>query len=571
MVAAGARPASASHPAPNPAAHPAGRTQAALQGGSAWVTAGAFAKIYDPSVSETQSWYINDHTFVRDGSGTWHLFGITHPEPADPNNEIEFAHATARSLSGPWTKQPPALTVDPGYGETHLWAPYVIRVGGTYYMFYAGGGGDPTSCEINLATSTDLTHWTRLPSGPLFTDGYEARDPMVARVGTQWVMYYDATSAPSGGNHIVAYRTSTDLIHWSARNVAYVDPQTGTGAGGTESPFVVQHGGLWYLFIGPRVGYVGTDVIASNNPYRFDLSGQVGHIASHAAEVIQDGSDTWVSSAGWGQGGVYIAPLTWHTTPATGTHLYALTPGGSAVQEWDGTSWSTIGGPAGTLYASGYGVFATNPTSGDIYHYNGTPNNWTRIGGPGATFAVNATSLYGLAPDHSAVMQWSGAGQTWIKIGGPAGQLYAGGANLFATNPTTGDIYRYNGTPNNWTQVGGPGAAFAANAIGLYGLSPDRSEVLQWAGSGMTWSQIGGPAAALYAGGTDLFATNPTTGDIYHYSGSPQDWSRAGGPSSAFAVTDTDLFGVSSAGIYEWKGGTWPQIGPAMSTITGGP
>ncbi|QIS11910.1 family 43 glycosylhydrolase [Nocardia arthritidis] len=280
------------------------------------VQAGDFVKIYDPSIGRDQQWYINDHTLIQDTAGNWHLFGITHTEPADPDNEIEFAHATAPALLGPWTTLDPALTVDPDYGETHLWAPHVIASGGTYFMFYAGGGPDHTDAEINLATSTDLCQWTRIPDGPLFRDGYDARDPMVLQVGEKWVMYYCATAAPENGNHVVAYRVSSDLLHWSDRQFAFIDPTCGTFGGNTESPFVVRQGGWWYLFIGPRPDYVGTDVFRSDNPYRFRIGDKVGHIAAHAAEVVRDGDDWWITHAGWGQGGVYIAPLTFPNSPA---------------------------------------------------------------------------------------------------------------------------------------------------------------------------------------------------------------------------------------------------------------
>ncbi|HZC51565.1 MAG TPA: family 43 glycosylhydrolase, partial [Mycobacterium sp.] len=204
------------------------------------------------------------------------------------------------------------LTVDPSYGETHLWAPYVLKSGGRWYMFYAAGGPDSTQSELSVATSPDLWHWTRYRNDPLFRDGFDARDPFVLRVGAQWVMYYDATSDPAGGNHIVAYRTSTDLLHWSTRHIAFTDPSTGTFGGPTESPYVVRHNGAYYLFLGPRGGYVGTDVFVSHDPLHFDVGKQVGHIASHALEVVQDTDGSWwVTAAGWGQGGVYLAPLDW--------------------------------------------------------------------------------------------------------------------------------------------------------------------------------------------------------------------------------------------------------------------
>ena len=46
---------------------------------------------------------------------------------------------------------------------------------------------------------TTRSTWARHPANPLVVDGYEARDPMVLRVGDRWVMYYTATSAPAGG------------------------------------------------------------------------------------------------------------------------------------------------------------------------------------------------------------------------------------------------------------------------------------------------------------------------------------------------------------------------------------
>ena len=45
---------------------------------------GDFELVYDPSVGEDEPWYINDHTFFRDHTGTWHLIGITHAEPMAP-------------------------------------------------------------------------------------------------------------------------------------------------------------------------------------------------------------------------------------------------------------------------------------------------------------------------------------------------------------------------------------------------------------------------------------------------------------------------------------------------------
>ncbi len=246
------------------------------------VSAGEFERIYDPSVGEAEPWYVNDHTFVRAADGTWHLFGITHAEPMAPFDETHLAHATAPDLHGPWTKQPFALTADPAWGESVLWAPHVIGHDGRWWMFVCGGGPAPTEFRIHLAVSDDLVTWERHPDNPLLVDGYEARDPMVLRVGDRWVMYYTATAEPEGGRHVVVATESDDLVHWHGRTIVYTDPMSGTGGGPTESPFVVERDGRWYLCIGPDwqrltatfaddgrydpAGYLGTRVLASDDP-----------------------------------------------------------------------------------------------------------------------------------------------------------------------------------------------------------------------------------------------------------------------------------------------------------------
>jgi len=280
------------------------------------VTCGEFTKIYDPSVGERASWYINDHCFVRDGQNIWHMFGITHQEPAAPEQEIFFAHARAKSLlQSPWEKQPFALVIAPQapWNETHLWAPHVIAYNNLYYMFYCAGGADHTKTELHLATSPDLKTWTRSPQNPMVVDGFDARDPFVIRINNQWVMYYCANSKPEGGHHVVTCVTSSDLLTWTNRRIAFTDPSSGTYGGNTESPFVVQRGNSFYLFIGPRDGYDGTDVFVSNDPFHWDLNQKAGHFPAHAAEVVRDTDGKWyISRAGWGRGGLYLAPLFWH-------------------------------------------------------------------------------------------------------------------------------------------------------------------------------------------------------------------------------------------------------------------
>jgi beta-fructofuranosidase len=274
---------------------------------------GKFAHIYDQSVGEDKTWYVNDHCLIRGHDG-WHLYGITHPQPADPMNERNFAHGTSPTLlQRPWQKQPFALTFDPAQGENHLWAPHVIQRGDTYYMFYcAGSRRSNFDFRIHLATSKDLRNWTRAKTNPVFEDFYDARDPMVLLVDGTYYLYYTANLDRERNHHVVNVRTSRDLLNWSPARVAMVHPEQGTYGGPTESPFVVRYGDHFYLFVGPDGGYHATKVYRSSNPYAWSHADQIYGFPSHAAEVVQDTDGRYYATdSGWDLNGVFLAPLTW--------------------------------------------------------------------------------------------------------------------------------------------------------------------------------------------------------------------------------------------------------------------
>ena len=278
------------------------------------LSVGEFHKVYDPSVGEAEPWYINDHTFVREPSGIWRLFGITHAEPANPLDEITLAHATAPDVTGPWTKAALAMTADPAAGETHLWAPHVIAHEGGWWMVYCAGGASHEAYRIHVASSPDLVTWTRHGANPLIVDGFDARDPMLLRLGDGWVLYYTATSEPAGGHHVVKAAASRDLVAWSQPREVFRDPAIGTYGGPTESPFVVERAGHYFLFVCTNRNYVETAVYVSDDPWSWRLDQRAATFPAHAAEVVAapDGR-WWVSHCGWGQGGVWLAELTWET------------------------------------------------------------------------------------------------------------------------------------------------------------------------------------------------------------------------------------------------------------------
>ncbi|GGP81600.1 hypothetical protein GCM10010215_03560 [Streptomyces virginiae] len=457
-----------------------------------WVGAGPFAYVHDPSTAAGPR-YLNDHTLIKAG-GRWHLFGIVgnsapRGESPDSSAETSFAHASAPSPHGPWTTHPDALTVDPSYfGEEHLWAPHVVEADGRFWMFYAAGGA--RGAAINLATSTDLFTWTREPSGPLFR-GLAARDPMVLRVGGEWVMYYTEL-AGAGGHHVVAHRRSADLLRWSGAGVAFTDASTDTTVSVTESPYVVERDGWYYLFVGPRGGYEGTDVLASRDPFRFDLAGYAGHVPGHAVEVVADGEGWYATAAGWFRHGLYVAPLHWRDTPPP---------------------WQSPEHPVAGLDADGrLSVFALDAADLSMLRRvqldpdADTWSQWETFGGPAGaapTLGRNADGrleVFSLAPGgvnlHHRVQRPDGGWYDWEEFGGPAGAAPAvardadGRLEVFALSPGgAGVARRRQRAPGGsawepWEPgFGGPAAAppvVAANADGrleVFVLAPGGAAI----------------------------------------------------------------------------------------------
>ena len=217
-------------------------------------------------------------------------------------------------MQNSWDKQPFALSVNskPPWNEEHLWAPHVILHNDIYYMYYCAGDKDHTKYKIHLATSKDLKKWIRHPKNPMVVDGFDGRDPCILKLKDKWVMYYTANRPANKGNHVVMAVTSKNLIKWGNPVIVFKHPGIGTFGGPTESPFVVERKGKFYLFLCTNTPYDDTAAYVSDNPYHWEIENKVGKFPAHAAEIIQDNNGKWfISRAGWGRGGVYLAPLFW--------------------------------------------------------------------------------------------------------------------------------------------------------------------------------------------------------------------------------------------------------------------
>jgi hypothetical protein len=264
----------------------------------------AGAQLPTPGVMNPgDSLYAREFAFIRE-DGVFHLFWMRrNPFVPYDSTENDFGHAVSVDLAH-WTQLDPVLRVRPGHwDDLHVWTPCIVKSGGIYYMFYTGVTNVPYPWNmyqrIGVATSTDLMEWTRYDTpvlsgaqvpwvfadssvfeGCQFRDAHVMEDPDVPG---RWLMYYVGTPDAARDQLIVGVAQSTDLLAWSD-----LTPLWCTDAahfwGWCESPHLIRHAGLDYLFVtttsGHPLGYrVATSPVADSTgwsgKYRlFDMANQ---------------------------------------------------------------------------------------------------------------------------------------------------------------------------------------------------------------------------------------------------------------------------------------------------------
>ncbi|MFC2111682.1 family 43 glycosylhydrolase [Bacteroidota bacterium] len=264
-------------------------------------------------------WVPNDHTFVKDEDGLWHIIGITHPlvktDPLQKGiHEGEYAsfHAVSSANTFKETLEenhysdlPKILPPKERPGEIfENHAPYIVKKDGLYQMVY---GHSP----LRLAVSTDLSEWE--PKGNLFTESDEARDPnLLFHDGKYYIVFCSTKS--------VRMRESRDFIHWSEPVTIFTSESFDP-----ESPSLLFFNNSFYLFVCSWDGVwdqkeiVGayqhkTYVLHSDDPLSFghEDEKQITILNSHAPEIFQDEDGDWyISSVEWPNRGVSVDRLIW--------------------------------------------------------------------------------------------------------------------------------------------------------------------------------------------------------------------------------------------------------------------
>jgi hypothetical protein len=287
-----------------------------------WIK-GAFRHVlYPPGMRQARKtgsdaqWYINDHCFFVDASERIHWFGITNPYPKEgnlygPGTHRHIGHAIAEHPFGPWEEREHALML-PEETSENIGACFVMQTGKEFLMVYGFNTG------FYFARSSDLETWKKIAEVPKTDLGQGTRDPCILPQEDGSYLLY--TSNGDEGRSVVGLATSSDLLHWKQEEPA-LRTEIPVPWGALESPFVMQRGGDYFLFVNhSHRQYEETLVFHSTNPRRFDWESPLCTMFAHAAELFEWRGRTYISHCGiedrhWPEVGapygLWLAELQW--------------------------------------------------------------------------------------------------------------------------------------------------------------------------------------------------------------------------------------------------------------------
>ncbi|NLE36803.1 MAG: hypothetical protein GX621_02125 [Pirellulaceae bacterium] len=278
--------------------------------------------------------YVKDFGVIKH-NGRYHLFHIDgRPEEkcTESGNEISFGHASTANLRH-WIRHRMPLAVgDRPWENEHVWAPFVTRWQGRFYMFYMASGRH-TSGVLTYAVSDDLETWTKWPGGAIETA--RGRDPFVRVADGVIYLYFTATR---GGIQVV---TSRDMQQWSEAEFVYRNPKRLPA----ESCSVHRLGDRWVLWFNDYLhsanpsGDFRPVYVVSDDPLKFDSKDlKVFHFTTSlptqygendwlekrpipiSIELLEEGKDAWlVAYFRWhiDRFRLFVGVLRWDTDPAS--------------------------------------------------------------------------------------------------------------------------------------------------------------------------------------------------------------------------------------------------------------
>ncbi len=255
-----------------------------------------------------------DFAIWQAADGSWQIWSCIRGTNRGGKTRLFYRWESAKITDRDWPPMGIAMEADPAFGETAggLQAPYVVKIGGEYFMFY---GDWENICK---ARSVDGKTFARqlVPNGKsgMFTEGpgNNTRDPMVIRIGKRYHAYYTAYPNRLGADFV---RTSKDLKTWSSSTKVAFGGAAGTGPYSAECPFVYYHkaSGYYYLFRTQRYGeHAQSSIYRSRDPMNFGVEDDrflLGTLPVAAPEIVESEGQLYIAALSPDLKGIKIARL----------------------------------------------------------------------------------------------------------------------------------------------------------------------------------------------------------------------------------------------------------------------
>lgn len=212
------------------------------------------------------------------------------------------------------------------YDSLQAMNPSVFVENGTYRMWY--GGCTPSyGCSIILAMSSDGKHWTKdgVVLSPLGGNESIVGYPSVVKVGGTYWMYYTGI----GGSPQIFAATSPDGIVWTRRGLVLSNGSSGSpDATGAFAPQVLFEGGAYRMWYTGRLDSGASDIALAESTdgliwTKEGLAVAPGPTGSPDSYAVQYASVVHIGST-------YIMAYSGLTDPYTASILYANSSDGVA-------------------------------------------------------------------------------------------------------------------------------------------------------------------------------------------------------------------------------------------------
>ena len=181
-----------------------------------------------------------------------------------------------------WNKNPanPVLTGAVGaWDETGEHAPFVLKEGGIYKMWYEGSNGNVR--QLGYATSANGIDWNKYAGNPVLAAGPESYDQEAAGHGSvindagTYKLWYHAMGDQGP---IIAYATSSDGMNWTKQGPVLLPEGSSWDEGGLWGPSVLKIDStywMWYAAQGPLGSSIGVATSADGITWTRSLANPV--------------------------------------------------------------------------------------------------------------------------------------------------------------------------------------------------------------------------------------------------------------------------------------------------------